>query len=986
MKKIRYIFPQTENFRETRPTICWEHMYGWMEGYGMLFDPAAFTGLIPEWENGWNQETEAGDFIITSCAQASELFENLDIPGIYVRPSMIPGNIARSRKSEKEKLSAPTGKLFYPMALPYDKYEGATGPWMLGEDPAVKRIGPSIAVSFEMFAMLGYFRDEMPEVFALKGADMVASLMEECGASTPSGNIFSADLRMDCQAYGLNRLLLQWFLDIKGETRDTVKIADASFLQAMAAIRSGKGEAAGCHLGEAFGHLAKAREAHSAIDLHFLEYPHLGILFEDKGFFELEWPHYSKDTLLSYFAQVEKNGYKVSLEAGGSCWQNLATRYPRLGETMAKLWNEGAIELTNGTFSLPYALMSPLSLQYWQFQKGHAAFQSTFGKTPTVYQCQENSLTPQMPELLNHFEYERALHIAQNHGEAPAEETDFINWASPAGHRILSMATRHPAIARKGLNYFLDLPLIHAEYGASEQALNYVNFQDIGYVPFRIHMIRAHKYASVWGRFGLDKEFFPSAPINIPAKGYSADSYKFSEKFFYSSETNRKPFSHYEAIYALSARLRQLRIAGFSSGQQAEMYRILDKCVGQICLLEAHDCSYCQGQRRGEFYSNRNEEVPPYSKETLAQKIREIISETTSEMDRAEELLHSNHLSENLFNAAEVPLVFGKIRSPESYCGKNTVSHGGDTYAAGPFPAFASCEPVGGGAPACEKTLPFEIGLWRVEAGDQGKIAIIFNGQRLTCIPVDNQKGAFKLLSSEMESAGGLNFLKLHYQLVGQEIQTVILDLVFADQGGYAEINLCYSPRSDFQVVNKWDDYLALEVQCDSGLAKVWRFNPNVRALTSERRTVSPYYLATELADCSSFSLMNEGCPLYDIDRENGTVRWLFHVFGESVFRRRMGIVFASKDVFQLSRAWGQGLLKSNPKVIPFLQNIDWRGVSLEDFVGPDTMLISNLAEEARALPIDLHLFSSAENMLGENVFIDSHLKLKPMELALVRI
>ncbi len=957
----------------------------------MLFDPAVFslTGLVPEWENGWDQKSAVGDFVIAPCAQASALFENLKIPGLYVRPATIPGVRTHSCKSEKEKLTTPAGQLFYPFNLLYDAYAGEDANWTLGENPAIKKFGKSMAVSFELFAMFGYYRNEMPEAIFIKGADIVTGLMEQCGggAANRAWGAFPCEFRLDCQAYGVNRFLLQWFLEIKGQNRDAVKIADAAYLKAMAAIQSGKAKDAVRHLRQAFGQLAKLRKEFSKMDVFFLEYPHLGILFKDKGFFELEWPHSSREMLLSYFEHIEKHGYKVSLEGGAACWENLATRYPRLGDTIAKLWKKGTIELTNGTYSLPYALMSSLALQFWQFKKGNETFAKVFGKTPSVYQCQENSLTPQMPELLRHFGYQRALHITQNHGETPAENTDFINWASPAGHDIISMTARHPALSRKSNNYFLDLPLIHDEYGRCEKSLNYVNFQDLGYVPFRIHMIRAHQYAPVWGSYGLDRERFKLASENAPVKSYTADSYKLSEKFFYPNETNLNPFSHYENIQALSARLRQLRFAGCArSGRRDEAYRILDQCVGKLCLLEAHDCSYVQGQRRGEFHASNNIEVPPYSRETLTRKLEEITADAKAELDKAGLFLSEGKSSSKLFNAAEVPLAFGRIRAPESYRGANAVTHGADLYAVGPFPSFSSCEPAVADKRAVGQHATFDNGLWRIEVDKQGKLELGFKGQKMTCSPVDRKAGPFKLLNTAMKRSGGLVFMTLHYQQLEREIQTVILDLVVAEQGEYVEINLKYSPRTDFNISSKWNDFLALELQVALPLDKVWRFNPNVRTLTHEDRTVSPYYIAAESSDGGCFSLMNEGASLYELDRTNGSIRWLFHVFGEAVFNRRMGLVFGQSDVFQLSRAWGQGLLACEPDVLPILKQVDWQGISVEDFVKLDTLLISNLSNESRTVKVGNVSFRTGRNMLGKSIASKAVLKLKPMELALVQI
>ena len=131
---------------------------------------------------------------------------------------------------------------------------------------------------------------------------------------------------------------------------------------------------------------------------------------------------------------------------------------------------------------------------------------------------------------------------------------------------------------------------------------------------------------------------------------------------------------------------------------------------------------------------------------------------------------------------------------------------------------------------------------------------------------------------------------------------------------------------------------------------------------------------------------MNEGASLYELNRKDGKVNWLFHVACETHHERRMGIALGKTDAFQLSRAWGQGLLNIKSEISPLLEDVDWQDVSVEDFVTPDTLLISNLSDRTSELKINKNLFSSAENMLGESITDSNHLKLKPMELALVHI
>ena len=988
MKRIRYIFPKTANFREERPRICWEHMYGWMESYGVLFDPKvqSITGIIPEWENGCDGNFKEGDFIITSCAQASENFENLECPGLYVRPTNGVEIHERGSLSGKEKLFTPLGDFYYPCGLTFDRYKGTSAAWKMGDMSAIAMKGNSLALGFEIFGMLGYFRNEMPVQCFTSCADMVARLLEECGLRASQNNIMSkwqSDTRIDFQAYGVNRLFIQWLLVMNNVSKNTVEDADKFYSNALVAWNAGAEGKTVELLGKAFKKLAELRAGISQTDLLFLEYPHIGILFEDKGFFEFEWPEFSRRLFSSFFDVIGKYGYKTSIEAGASCWKNLTSRYPEIGMKLKECRDKKTIEFTNGTFSLPYALMSPLSLQYWQFKRGQETFMKTFGSVPDTYQCQENSFTAQMPELLKYFGYTRVLHITQNHGDAPSDKEGFIKWVSPAGHGLITMTAPNSALGRKGNNYFLDLPLVHNEYGVKNKRLNYVNFQDLSYAPFRIHMILAHKYAPVWGRFALPEEAFKDVSEDaLEAKSYYADAYKFSEKFFYPNETNVNALSHYERIYSLTGLRRQLLFAAYATGKLSELFNEINEVIEKLCLMEAHDCCYVQGQRKGE-YAPQLIENPPYSRETLAQRITEIASSVSCALNKVNEKIAGEN-SLTLYNAAEAMLSFAKLKSSLKFDGKIAVHYDGKVYAIGPFKAFSSSE-ARAMSEMKDATLPFDNGIWKIEI-ESSKIALSYKGQKFSFSPIDKKNGQFKLLKSELKKAGALNFAKFTWMLENPDVQTVLTSVVFSDDGDYAEINVKYSPRHSFDAAVKWSDYLALEFNTDSSIDSAFRFNPNVRSLSAENRVASPYYLAIESSDKTSASFMNEGASLYELDRKNGKVNWLFHVACETVHERRMGIAFGKTDAFQLSRAWGQGLLNIKSEISPLLEDVDWQDVSVEDFVTPDTLLISNLSGRNRELKINQNLFSSAENMLGENIVGKNNLKLKPMELALVHI
>jgi len=625
--------------------------------------------------------------------------------------------------------------------------------------------------------------------------------------------------------------------------------------------------------------------------------------------------------------------------------------------------------------------MSPLALQYWQFAKGNDLFRELFGRSPTTYQCQENSLTPQMPELLRHFGYDRALHITQNRGEAPADTREFIRWSSPAGHGVPALTAPDPRLTRKGNNYFLDLPLIHKEYGRRTAPMHYVNFQDLGYVPFRIQMMRAHHYAPVWGRFCSSAEVFPDVrPEALPAAAYDADAYKFSANLFYSDETNVNALSHYRRVHALNGRRRQLLLAAQAAGKLPALCETINSVIENILLLEAHDCCVVQGQRRGEFHSRNTLLNPPYSRETLVQKVDELAA--------AVDAVHEGAIGgiagaapALLFNAAEVPLSFGRVRYPERFAGGGSVPFVGAVYAAGPFPAFDAVAPAAAG-PLTRHELPCVHGTWTLQAAD-GRVGLEIGGRQARFAPVDRRHGAFELRGAELKRAGSLLFAEFWWTLSAPRLQAVVTSVVLSEAGDYAEVGARYAPRLDFDVRSKWTDYLALEWSLGATLDEVVRFNPNVSAPTREDRVVSPCVLEVAAAACGGLAFLNEGEAAYEVDRGGGRVRWLFHVACETVHERRMAVAFGGGDAFRLSRAWGQGLLPVAGVADRFLAAQDWRGISVEDCLDADTLLVSNLLD--REHTVDLGAGAAGRPLVSENTQAASTLRLRPFEIGLIR-
>ncbi len=974
MNKIFYIFPKTNNFQEERPRICWKHMYGWIDGYGMMFDPVILnmTGIIPEWHNGLPEKISENDFIICPCSQASEFFPGNDLPaGIFVRPKL-DNNVARI--SEKERFENPVRNMFYPDDMEFDTYENGLPEWKIAERPVVMKSGNGVAVGFDLFALSNRLINELVESRLSLIAEITSNFLNFIlpGNKTKVDNTDILEIfRIDFQAYGLNRLMVQWLSDIEEKDRSAVRNADSFLLEALDAVNQKNADKAAAKLKIAFETLASIRQSIAPVELQLVEIPHIGILLDKKGFFEFEWPEYSRNLLDSYLDYSETSGYRIGIEAGGSCWEKLLARYPKFARKINSAVESGNIEMTNGTYSLPYALLSPLALQYLQFAKGLDTFNKCFGTTPETYQCQENSLSPQMPDLLKHFGFKQAMHITQNHGFAPPENEPFICWTSPSGCKIASATMPDRALEKLGPNFYLFLPIYASKLKNSKIHL-YANFMDLGYIPFRVHMIRAHYYANVWGRYMAPSKIFPDISLELPEKFYNAEDYSLAENVFYWNETNINSLSHYEKLFDMFAKYRQLKLMNINNNID------FDDIEKTICFYESHDCAIVGGQRRGEFYSKKsNADVPPYSRDTLGEALIEV---RTGIFDELKDIFNAcqKEKSEVLFNASESPLAFAKIRHPEMFFANGLVEINSVFYATGDFPALGHAMPD-----KCELQstgFPVQSGSWKV-AADNSWITLEHINKSCRFRVMDKQLGSFNVYSVQAEKAGNLNIIKLKLDHDSGQLQTVNMTLLFSAVSDYAEVNLQYCPRNNFETFDKWQDYLSIEFDC-GGIEELVQFNPNVYSVAHKNKISSPYCLIVKNA-YGKIGLLNEGATLYEVDRNKKLIRWLFHVDCESVRKRRMAINFGNTDSFLLSRAWSTGLVPFDNCAEKYFSGELPEGISIENVIDSGTYLISNLKNTENTFAIKNGY--TVESFAGKIASKNGIATLKPFEIGLIK-
>ena len=644
---------------------------------------------------------------------------------------------------------------------------------------------------------------------------------------------------------------------------------------------------------------------------------------------------------------ADAGGVRLAFEAGGGCWKHFAARYPATAARLGRLAREGKIELTNGTYSLPYSLLSSTAAQYWQFAAGAAAFRETFGFAPVTYQCQENAFTPLTPRLLEWFGATGAMHVVQNRGRTPVVDRPFFHWGTRAAGRVRAVGIPREELGRKGNNYFYDLPLVLKSAAGGDVAY-YPNFQDIAFIPLRAHIYRSARYAAVWGEFATPGELFREFPADAPEREFEPEVYGLAEQVFYPFPAGADALSQLAAAHDAIDRIRRLQFSAFLRGQLPRHFDAIEALLPAALLQEAHDVIACPETITGEFYASNTRLVPGVGKRTLREVVRERKAELDAACDRIQRELGAD--ADGLLNAGPAPLalvrVTGIADGEEGACFRMN----GEWYACGCFPPFSVARP----RPVrfADASLPLELGGWRM-ACEAGGFEFRRGGRSVRVGVADARRGAFRLASAAVRADAALAQVELAFSLDedGRTLHRVELRSLAATGSPLVEFQASYLTAAAFDCKDRWSDYLAVEFT--GGIRELRQHSPGVNPLLRGTRIVSPGYL---IAD-DALQFLNDGAGFYEFRPEAGAVRALLHVAGETVWRRRMGLRFDCRSPGAFARSWALGASPSGP-IRRTLPPLDANELP-ELFAKPDRLLTSvdGPAEGSRLRmrPVDKH-------------------------------
>ncbi|MEI8245428.1 MAG: hypothetical protein WCI51_06325 [Lentisphaerota bacterium] len=402
------------------------------------------------------------------------------------------------------------------------------------------------------------------------------------GASGIDRELDDDDLRRDFHALGVNSLLLGQMHLAAGQSWNVNDFA-AELRTAATAYVDGNRDQAREILSRLFRMFAAKRQQLVQVPVYIMVMPHGGILFEHEGYAEYDSPEMAARVLNLFLDWADTSGFHFSPDIGAGTLEEFAKMHPKTVRRLRYSWEQGRIEMVNGTYSQPYLQLWPQWDQEKQFEFGLKTFERLFGRRPEVYAAQEIAHHPALPEILQKYGFKYAIHRAQNLGLMPVDHAPVINWQSPSGASIRALPSHPLRSERRGGEIWRHFPIIQtSSRNRNLPFIAFTSLMDQTFIDiYNEEIVRANRYAPVWGEFVTPSEFFArTADIKAVDTCYKLDQYDYALDLAGNSIHGHQTggySSEHAFMFNESARLQALPEAD-------------EKELKKLLTQEAHDC------------------------------------------------------------------------------------------------------------------------------------------------------------------------------------------------------------------------------------------------------------------------------------------------------------------------------------------------------------------------------------------------------------
>jgi hypothetical protein len=564
---------------------------------GSLKDISGIHGNLVEFSGLPVEEWAGPGYAVATLFDPNILTAKLKKSKIYLEfPEKVPAGVEclELRSSQKEKISFKISKTRSPQFYLPMQWGGvqwrrmkASPDWKsiatIAELPAVLVKEGTAIFAFNPLKVIHRYLIMADPSSTRDLTDLIVKAI--LSASGIEKELDDNDLRRDFHAFGISALLVCQLHRAIGRKWNVREILPELSLAAEHYM-NGKYEKAEKTLSGLFGLLEKRRREIVDTPIYMMTMPHGGIIIENEGYAEYDWSDAAAKVLNLLLDWTEKYGYRIAPDIGAGTLEEFVKVHPETVKRMKKLWDSGHLEFVNGTHSQPYMQVWPIWDQDKQFEIGLKTFMDIFGRRPTVYAAQEIAHHPALPDILVKNGFRHAIHRSQNLGLVPTDKSPLIDWQSPSGNSIRSLPSHPLRTERRGGEIWRHLPiLLTSERNNELPFIAFTSLMDQTFIDiYNEEILRANRYAPVWGDFVTPSDFFDRTEILKAVKtSYTLDQYHYdldlSGNSIHGHQTGGYSSEH-AFMFKEGARLQSLERKGALPEDELKL----------LLTQEAHDC------------------------------------------------------------------------------------------------------------------------------------------------------------------------------------------------------------------------------------------------------------------------------------------------------------------------------------------------------------------------------------------------------------
>ncbi|MBD3676696.1 MAG: hypothetical protein HUJ26_24550 [Planctomycetaceae bacterium] len=298
------------------------------------------------------------------------------------------------------------------------------------------------------------------------------------------------DLTQDFYALGTAWLLIE-ILTRKMHYYSSMDehVFQKDLLAAADAAVAGDTTAAQTHLKGCFETLLECREHFYPVDCYLID---LCLLHPDM--------------IDEHFEATLNGELPINFLLKGDHLREIAEQSPAAVANLKNAVDKKLVEVIGGDcYEQPISTASIQSV-IWDLQQGKAIYTQHLGKSPTTWARKRFGFSTQLPQILTHYGFHSALHIALDDGLYPDEEQSKFRWEGCDG-TVIDAVSRIP-LAADGAASYLRFADRMAESMQDDQVAGilFARWPEIKGVWFRDFQ-RIHSYAPVLGQFVTLDEF-----------------------------------------------------------------------------------------------------------------------------------------------------------------------------------------------------------------------------------------------------------------------------------------------------------------------------------------------------------------------------------------------------------------------------------------------------------------------------------------------